>query len=265
MRKELLTAAFCSVLLIGGVVLMPIGNAYPKADFTWSFSPGQTFRVHGKPGTTYEILTHGMAEIVSRDGDTIDFLLPKRGDVYIRAHQPGEKDLLFHLKVGVEEGRTVYSRKIEDKTQQNASANGVSSKEEERISKYFAEEVLKLVNQERRKRGIAPLRLSKELMDAAAIRAVEITQVFSHTRPNGKLCSSLIKQGKYTVGENIAGGSSTPEEVVDRWMKSQGHRANILNSDFGELGVGHVYKKSSPYGHYWVQLFKRPMPRRYRY
>ena len=123
----------------------------------------------------------------------------------------------------------------------------------------FAQEVLDLVNAERSKRGVAPLRLSQDLMDAAAIRANEITEFFSHTRPNGQPCHSLINQGAYTVGENIAGGSATPVDVVNLWMNSSGHRANILNPDYEELGVGYVYKAGTEYGHYWVQMFRRPM------
>lgn len=122
-----------------------------------------------------------------------------------------------------------------------------------------AQAVLALVNSERVSRGLTPLRLSKELMDASEIRANELTVLFSHTRPNGEPCHSLISNGAYTVGENIAGGSPTPSQVVNLWMNSPGHRANILNPDYEELGVGHVYKTNTEYGHYWVQMFKRPM------
>ena len=120
----------------------------------------------------------------------------------------------------------------------------------------FARQVLDLVNRERSQRGIAPLRLSDELMDAARVRAEEITQVFSHTRPNGKPCFSVLRK-RAAAAENIAAGSSTPEAVVDQWMHSDGRRKNMLNSKYNELGVGHVYKPGSEYGHYWVQLFRR--------
>lgn len=129
----------------------------------------------------------------------------------------------------------------------------------------FAEQVLTLVNYERSQRGISPLRLSRELMNAAAIRADEITRVFSHTRPNGQPCSSLIRDGAYTVGENIATGAQTPEAVVEQWMNSPGHRANILNGDYEELGVGYAYAPNSEYQHYWVQMFRRPMSKAVQY
>lgn len=123
-----------------------------------------------------------------------------------------------------------------------------------------AQEMLRLVNLERAKVGAKPLRLSHELMEACHIRAYEITQSFSHTRPNGKKFSSLIRDGKYTAGENIAAGYSTVAETVEQWMNSPGHRANILRADYTELGVGHCYRDGSEHGHYWVQIFKRPYP-----
>ena len=109
-------------------------------------------------------------------------------------------------------------------------------------SQNYASEVLRLVNIERSKHGLHPLRLSNELNRAAQIRASEIVAKFSHTRPNGQPCHSLISNGAYTIGENIAAGNSSPESTVRQWMNSSGHRANILNRDFTELGVG--YKQS---------------------
>ena len=109
---------------------------------------------------------------------------------------------------------------------------------------------------------VAPLKLSAELQSAAAIRAEEITRRFSHTRPDGTKCSTVIPNGKYTMGENIAAGNNTAAKVVQQWMNSPGHRANILRSDYTELGVGYAYKENSQYKHYWVQIFRRPMPGR---
>lgn len=119
-----------------------------------------------------------------------------------------------------------------------------------------AVQVLNLVNAERAKAGAAPLRLAQDLQNAAAVRAEEITRSFSHTRPDGRSCFTLVRDQKHTMGENIAAGSATPEAVVDQWMQSPGHRANMLNKSFKELGVGHMYKQGSKYGHYWIQMFR---------
>ena len=123
----------------------------------------------------------------------------------------------------------------------------------------YAQRVLNLVNIERRKAGVKPLVLSDELMRAAAVRSQEVTKVFSHTRPDGTPFSSIVSRHGRRIGENIGGGYQTPEEVVDGWMHSEGHRKNILHPDFTELGVGYTYEENSQYKHYWVQIFRRPM------
>ncbi len=141
-------------------------------------------------------------------------------------------------------------------TADSASASGNVYDENIKNVEAFPEEVLQLVNKERAKVGARPLRLSNDLSGAAAIRAEEITQLFSHTRPDGSQFITLLRDRNHTLGENIAAGNPTPEEVVDSWMHSPGHRANILNKVFKELGVGYYYKEGSPYKHYWVQMFR---------
>lgn len=120
----------------------------------------------------------------------------------------------------------------------------------------FAVRVLELCNTERAKVGVAPLSLAADLQDSAAIRAVEITQLMSHTRPDGSRCFSVVKNKNNTLGENIAAGRGTPEGVVDQWMHSEGHRANILNPVFKELGVGYCCDENTEYEYYWVQIFR---------
>ena len=123
-------------------------------------------------------------------------------------------------------------------------------------SSEFAEEVLRLVNIERANVGVQPLELSEDLTERANIRAEEIVEEFSHTRPDGSSCFSILRGISYrTCGENIAAGSSTPEAVVEQWMDSPGHRANILNANYKYLGVGYCYDENGMYDHYWVQLF----------
>lgn len=120
----------------------------------------------------------------------------------------------------------------------------------------FVAEVLRLCNIERQNAGIAPLSASTQLNQAAAIRANEIITSFSHTRPDGTSCFTVLKQLNISynnAGENIAAGQKTPQEVVTGWMNSEGHRKNILNPAFNKLGVGYVTGGS--YGHNWVQVF----------
>lgn len=100
--------------------------------------------------------------------------------------------------------------------------NSVSSE-----SRYISE-VVRLVNAERAKEGLATLQMDSSLNSAAQVRAKEIVTSFSHTRPNGSNCFTALSEAgiKYNgSGENIAYGQKTPTEVVNAWMNSAGHRA----------------------------------------
>lgn len=111
--------------------------------------------------------------------------------------------------------------------------------------------VLELVNIERQKAGLNPLEYYHAGQSAADIRAAEIIESFSHTRPDGSSCFTVFDEFNInyrSVGENIAYGYPTPEAVVEGWMNSEGHRANILNASFTHLIVGYN-------NNYWVQLF----------
>ena len=119
----------------------------------------------------------------------------------------------------------------------------------------MADRVIELVNQERTSRGLQPLLKHDGLMVAAAARAKELSQRYSHTRPNGSECFTIlwhlgIDYGY--AGENIAMGQRTPEIVMNDWMNSSGHRANILSENFDCIGVGYTMVDGHPY---WVQLF----------
>ena len=121
-----------------------------------------------------------------------------------------------------------------------------------------ADAMLYLVNQARKETGARPLQLSEDLMKAAAIRAKELTERFSHTRPDGSPFYTILgrEQGIYTLGENAAAGSDSVEAICAQWMESPAHRRNILDARFNEIGIGHFYAKDSEYKHYWIQIFR---------
>lgn len=120
----------------------------------------------------------------------------------------------------------------------------------------FASQVAKLVNEERAKASLSPLTVHAGAADAAFTRAKELETSFSHTRPNeGSFNSALTEAGvRFTgAGENIAYGQNSPEKVMESWMNSSGHRANILSANYTSIGVGH-YKNAAGVD-YWTQLF----------
>lgn len=122
----------------------------------------------------------------------------------------------------------------------------------------YRAQVVAIMNQERANAGIGGVSQNAALDAVAQIRAQEIVQNFSHTRPDGSSCFTALDQngvGYMNAGENIAAGYGTPAEVMNGWMNSEGHRANILNGSFGQVGIGFYSDPNTPYGTYWVQVF----------
>lgn len=119
----------------------------------------------------------------------------------------------------------------------------------------YEERVVELVNQERAKVGLKPLTMNLKLSDVARAKSQDMhdKNYFSHTSPTYGSPFDMMKQFGITyrtAGENIAMGYRTPEAVMEGWMNSPGHKANILNSSYTEIGVGYVSD-----GSYWTQEF----------
>ena len=105
----------------------------------------------------------------------------------------------------------------------------------------LSHKVYEIVNQERIKAGVKPLRFNDKVYKAAMIRAKECHKYFSHIRPNGKDCFTALSEAgvkQNYAGENIAVGFSSPKSVMKGWMQSSGHRSNILNPVFTDFGCG---------------------------
>lgn len=119
----------------------------------------------------------------------------------------------------------------------------------------YEQEVVRLVNVERAKNGLAPLTENWELSRVARYKSQDMKDngYFSHQSPTYGSPFQMMKSfgiSYRTAGENIAKGQATPQAVVNAWMSSAGHRANILNSSFTQIGVGYVAS-----GRYWTQMF----------
>ena len=122
------------------------------------------------------------------------------------------------------------------------------------VSSYEAE-VVRLVNEIRQENGLQPLTANWELSRVARYKSQDMLDkgYFSHTSPTYGTPFQMIKAfgiSYRTAGENIAMGYATPQAVVNGWMNSSGHRANILNASYTQIGVGYVAQ-----GNYWTQMF----------
>lgn len=119
----------------------------------------------------------------------------------------------------------------------------------------YEKEVVRLVNEVRAENGLTPLTYDWELSRVARYKSQDMkdNRYFSHTSPVYGSPFQMMKSFGITyksAGENIARGQTTPKAVVDAWMSSSGHRANILNASFNRIGVGYVAE-----GNYWTQMF----------
>lgn len=119
----------------------------------------------------------------------------------------------------------------------------------------FETEVVRLVNIEREAIGVGPVTMNASLRSSAAVRAIEIIEKFSHERPDGTRWVTAIKINYACAGENLAAGQRTPANVVNAWMNSEGHRKNLLNPKYSEIGVACYHDTGTCYKYYWAQFF----------
>lgn len=121
----------------------------------------------------------------------------------------------------------------------------------------FESDVVTLTNKERQQAGLSELQVDNALSNAAREKSNDMQRngYFSHTSPTYGSPFDMMRDFGITyksAGENIAQGQRTPDEVVQAWMNSEGHRANILNPDYTHIGVGY-----DPDGQHWTQMFIR--------
>lgn len=128
--------------------------------------------------------------------------------------------------------------------------------------------IVELTNQNRAEAGCPPVSLDPRLTQAAEQHSRRMAQddFFAHVGPDGSSPADRVLAAGYDfvlVGENIAAGYASPEAVVESWMESEEHRENILNCEFEEIGVGHVYVEQDPgqeeWHHYWTQVLGTSM------
>ncbi|MBF2063103.1 MAG: CAP domain-containing protein [Calothrix sp. C42_A2020_038] len=131
----------------------------------------------------------------------------------------------------------------------------------------FINRIVELTNAQRQSSGLPKLEFNPVLAAAAQKHSTDMAleDFFNHQSQNGSSPSQRAQAEGYPsafVGENIAVGNSTPEGTFQQWMNSEGHRKNILNSDYQEIGVGYYFLANDTgnvnYNHYWTQCFGRP-------
>jgi uncharacterized protein YkwD len=163
---------------------------------------------------------------------------------------------------GAESSETKGSR-VEAQTSEPSATRSPAKKKASRSSAKpsFQAQVIKLTNKERAKAGCKALKSNTALKTAAQKHSADMAKrnYFNHTGKDGRSPFDRMTDAGYAysaAAENIAAGQRTPADVVKGWMNSAGHKANILNCTYSEIGVG--YAKGGSYGTYWTQDFGKP-------
>ena len=147
---------------------------------------------------------------------------------------------------------------IEDKYYEDISKEDINEYKNIQSENTYTDlinEVYEITNNYRSLVGVSSLTLDSSLVEAASIRAKELSDSFSHTRPKGSSCFTVLSElgiSYGTAGENIAAGYSSSQSVMEGWRFSSGHYQNIISSKFKKIGIG-VNIINNQY--YWVQIF----------
>lgn len=263
MRKFIALAMTACVAFSAAV--MPAAAAVPDAPESGTFS------VSAKKKQQEIVCDHNY-EIQPDTATAITFELPKLSKLgysvsdksVLRVKKTSYKDGAAKITVvGLKPGIS-YLKAYDKKNKKNSSTVKITvlgneynydnvNLTAEGSADNYAEQILEIVNYERKKAGVPELTLDEDLCKAADIRAMELRKNYSHTRPDGSKCFTVLDDSKITystAGENIAKGQSTCKEVMQGWMNSENHKNNILSTKYTKIGIGY-----DPDTNCWVQLF----------
>lgn len=188
------------------------------------------------------------------DAESPEVEIPGSGKPEVNLPESGEPE----TDTPENNGPTTNTPEVNNPDTENPG-NGTPETEQPDVEQSYHAYVLRvveLVNEERAKAGLNALTLQENVTEAAQVRAVECETLFSHTRPDGSSFSTALKEAGVSykgAGENIAWGQKSPEAVMEAWMNSEGHKANILNEKYNTIGVGYYQNGSGV--NYWSQLF----------
>lgn len=240
MKRKKFTLSIIVILVICCVGLFSSTLAmqhYQKVDFSTGLVTATELNVRKGPGTNFGIVTTVKKNEYIR-------VFAKIGDWYVI-----QTDKDYIGTVSSKYIKAIYPTTSGGGQSSNPGNNSNISSDEQ--------EVLNLINQQRKNAGLSELKFDSELQRVARIKAQDMVNnnYFSHTSPTyGSPFEMMKKFGitYKTAGENIA-GNSTNKGAVEAWMSSAGHKANILNSAYNYTGIGVV--SSNRYGKIYVQMF----------
>lgn len=264
MKKRILAMSIIMIMTIGLIVFPGIGpvkadavQTFEKVDFINGVVIADRLNLRSGPSTKHEVIgkftKHKWLNVLAKIGDWYAVFDPETGKV----------GCVFgtYLKNSAEVNQASTGKtNVPAPAKPSASATPTPSTEQQGAELSQDEKkLLDLINTERAKSNLSPLIADPELMKVARIKANDMTKnnYFSHYSPTYGSPFDMMRQFGITfkaAAENIA-GNSTVEGAVSSWMKSEGHRNNIMNSNYNYTGIG--ISKSNKYGNVFAQMFIR--------
>ncbi len=243
--KKLMTLS----VLIGSLLLgtnVGLVEAAPKAKriYTIVNFKGQvtakTLNVRSSIGSKYKIVG------TLSKGKTVKVTRKSTQWVYITSGNTKGWAMAKYIKQSSTSTPTIQTAPSKNQSNLNTNSSSLSA---------FETKVVELTNVERSKAGLKPFKTNNELSKVSRIKSQDMTDknYFDHNSPTYGSPFDMMKKfgiSYKTAAENIAKGQKTPEEVVKAWMNSSGHRANILNSNLDQIGVGFDSRSNA-----WTQMF----------
>ncbi|GAA0441301.1 hypothetical protein GCM10008983_18020 [Lentibacillus halophilus] len=243
MRNKLMTGTLTIALLFGGAFQMTADVSANSADVPKQNNQEIVYSTIEDDGWS-ELSSSNFQDVIKQYFPQANFDSNNQQDTNENDQEQKKQDPNKQTNQPAEQQPTEQQQK---QHQQNASQSQQLSE--------FEQQVVELTNQERTSQGLDPLKVDTELSKVARKKSQDMADngYFAHNSPNYGSPFDMMEQfgiSYQTAGENIAKGQSTPQQVVDGWMNSEGHRENIMNPDFTHIGVGYVEQ-----GNHWTQQF----------
>ncbi|MGB6294790.1 MAG: pre-peptidase C-terminal domain-containing protein [Rivularia sp. (in: cyanobacteria)] len=250
---------------LGDDILTGKSGVFPDVEFLSNAEMKGALGAYAESTKTIYINSDFLIDNVDNPGAIGKVLVEEKGHFIDAYANPVDSDGdEGEILAGLVTGENFTTNELESLKLEDDSTTLVVDGQELRVEQSFSNRVLELTNAERAKAGLSPLKLNSQLNQAAQghSKDMALRDYYSHTGVNGSKSSNRILATGYkfsAAAENIAAGFATPEKVVQAWMGSSGHRRNILNSKYKDIGIGHYFLANDTgdtnYNHYWTQNF----------
>ncbi|OCR01538.1 hypothetical protein BCD67_18780 [Oscillatoriales cyanobacterium USR001] len=217
---------------------------------------------------TFALISNGGIDIITDFENGVDLIQLPSGVNSVSLQSSGANTLIADSVTGevFAQLNNVVASSLTSASFVSASSTSQTGNSTTPENLEFINRVVELTNIERSKLGLPALKANTTLATAAQnhTQNMAVQDFFSHTGKDGSSPTNRVQSVGYNgvAGENIAAGSTTPEDVLVQWMNSAGHRANILNADYKEIGVGYYFLANDTgsvnYNRYWTQVFGIP-------